>query len=1009
MTSTDTSTSRHKIRRWVLWLGMFGIALAAVGNALSAQLAWIKFFDNLHWTSATLAAAILAELGRRDATPEQRRTQTCFALGFAGYALGQLTWDLQSWLDYHEFPSPSDCFYLWLGPCLSFGLVNEIRRHCQKSTCKIIFLDTLSLSTAALTLVLALYLPHRGDMALLALSVLIAYPVSLLIVVAIVLMMIPNLRIRPTLPLTAFLMSTLITALSWMRWNLLAFGNATIDGDPLNLSFSVAVLLAGLVCSQWHLEQSKQPLWIKLCEGFLRFLPLINVLLASAAVVAVTANNSELVLQQKLTIGGALLVILLAMIRQGALLKDREQLLLTQALLRTVIDTAPLRIFWKNTQCRYLGCNQAFARDAGFREPNELLGKDDQQLAWRSQALLYQEDDRSVMNSRQAKLNYEEPQIGPDGRQIWLRTSKVPLLDAEGQVIGVLGVYDEISHIKDYQDNLKLTARVFENTQEMLMVTGADRKILNVNDAFCKITGYSREEVLGKTPGFLRSGMQNKSFYQTMWQAIRNTGHWNGEIWNRKKDGSIYPELLTISTISDEQGRISHYVGIASDISHIKQHEKQLEHIAHYDALTGVPNRVLLVDRMKQAIAQTRREHKLLAICYLDLDGFKPINDHYGHHIGDRVLIELTERMTHIMRESDTLARLGGDEFVVLLQGLEQIDECWHSMDRLLRCIAEPIHIEQMTATVTASIGLTIYPLDDQDPDTLLRHADHAMYQAKQLGKNRHFLYDASEDQHARDQQAFFKEIADGLQQHEFELFYQPKVKMATRQVVGVEALIRWRHPQRGLLTPNRFLPEIENTPMEIAVGDWVIDCALAQAGQWLRAGHSIPISVNVAGPQLLEADFLAKLASALARHPEVPPELLELEILETAALEIARSSSLIDSVRSQLGVAFALDDFGTGYSTLTYLKQLPVSTLKIDQSFVRDMLEDQGDRAIVEGVIALAKVFGRKTVAEGVETDKHFQMLQTLGCQIAQGYYIAKPMPAAELMSWYQTYCRDR
>jgi diguanylate cyclase (GGDEF)-like protein/PAS domain S-box-containing protein len=585
---------------------------------------------------------------------------------------------------------------------------------------------------------------------------------------------------------------------------------------------------------------------------------------------------------------------------------------------------------------------------------------------------------------------------------MWLRTSKIPLKNSEGKVIGVLGIYEDITELKDYYDKLNLMKSMFEHTQENIIIANSKKELIDVNNAFTKITGYERDEVLGKNPRFLQSGYQSDEFYKTMWQSINDTGHWNGEIWNKKKDGEVYPTFTTISAIINDKGQPSHYVGIASDITALKKHEKQLERIAHYDALTGIPNRVLLSDRMKQAIAQTKRDNKLLAVCYLDLDGFKPINDNFGHHSGDNVLIQITQRIIPIIREGDTLARLGGDEFVILLLGLESVEECIHSVDRLLLSIAKPLDFDDLSATVTASIGLTIYPIDNQDPDTLLRHADQAMYIAKQSGKNRYHYHDSSLDEQSLIEQQFLNEISVGLKNQQFELYYQPKVSMIDKSVVGVEALIRWNHPQKGFLPPALFLPAIENTKLEIELGDWVINQALFQSQQWLELGHFIPISINVAGQQLLESDFIDKLMAVFAKYPDVPNTLLELEILETAALEIDRSFAVIELVKSKLGLTFALDDFGTGYSTLTYLKQLPVSVLKIDQSFVRDMLEDIGDKAIVEGVVALAKVFNMKTVAEGVETEKHFQELKKINCEIAQGYGIARPMSEVNFMKWY-------
>lgn len=993
----------------VFLVGSFGILIGILGCYVATESMWMKFFDNLHWTSGTFASAICAGLSYKEAiSREQRLVKIWFLLGFGGYALGQLIWDIQVFANYNKFPSPSDLFYLWLGPCLVFGLITEIYIHkLSRITYKIILLDVLSLSIASLALVLILYLPQRGAVDSVSFLVLIAYPVSLLMVVNLSLIMIPTLRLTLSNHLLWFLVGLIVIALSWMRWNLLALIGFTMDGEMLNAAFSIGILIAGISSSTWNLKKSESAQWDSVCESFLRLMPLVNVLLASTAMIFVFDNHNKVGIQQNLTIGAALLVIVMAMIRQRLLLNEREQLLLTQSFLRTIIDASPQRIFWKDTDCRYLGCNAVFAKDAGVMNPEDLIGKNDYELSWSENAALYQADDKDVMVRKESKLNYEEPQMTDTGDIIWLRTSKIPLQNQEGNVIGILGMYDDITELKEYYDKLNLMKSMFEHTQENIMIANSKKELIDVNAAFTKITGYERDEVLGKNPRFLRSGYQSDEFYKNMWQSVNDTGYWSGEIWDRKKDGQLYPSFTTLSAINDNNGDPSHYVSIATDITALKKHEKQLERTAHYDALTGIPNRLLLADRMKQAIAQTKRDKKLLAVCYIDLDGFKPINDNFGHHIGDQVLIKVTERIIPIIREGDTLARLGGDEFVILLLGLEDLDQCIQCVERLLVAIAKSIEIDDLTATVTASIGLTIYPIDDHDPDTLLRHADHAMYIAKQSGKNRYHYYDGSIDEQNLTEQQFLNEVSEGLKNEQFELYYQPKVSMADKSVVGVEALIRWNHPQKGFLTPALFLPAIEKTKLEIELGDWVINQALFQSQQWLESGHFIPISINVTGQQLLESDFIDKLMTVFAKYPNVPNTLLELEILETAALEIDYSFSVIELIKSKLGLTFALDDFGTGYSTLTYLKQLPASVLKIDQSFVRDMLDDVGDKAIVEGVIALAKVFNMKTVAEGVETDDHFQSLKIMGCEVAQGYGIAKPMPEKDFMQWYKVHNR--
>ena len=555
--------------------------------------------------------------------------------------------------------------------------------------------------------------------------------------------------------------------------------------------------------------------------------------------------------------------------------------------------------------------------------------------------------------------------------------------------------------LKYYQEKLQLSAKIIENSKEAVFVTDIACNIIDVNNAFTKVTGYSLGDVLGQNPSILNSGHQDSEFYAAIWHEVAMNGQWSGELYNRRKDGELYPEGINIIAILDDSGRITHYVGIATDITLQKQRESRLEHIAHYDALTGIPNRVLLADRMKQALIQTQRDKKLLGVCYLDLDGFKPVNDTLGHQAGDLVLIEIAHRIGQTIRAGDTVARLGGDEFAILLTDLSYEEECAVTIARILVAISRPILINKRSFMLSASIGVTLFPLDSSEPDTLLRHADHAMYAAKQSGKNCYHLYNTTHDSKVRLHNEALKRIRIGLRQHEFKLFYQPKVDMRTGNLVGVEALIRWQHPERGLLFPIDFLPLIELDDLIVELGDWVINTVLAQLRKWLAAGCNIKISFNVAGRQLQHEDFIAKLDAALALYPEIPSNLLELEILETSALEIVQSAQIILDACTQLGVSFALDDFGTGYSSLIYLKTLPVRTLKIDQTFVRDMLENDGDRAIVQSIIALAHSFKRKTVAEGIETQEHFEALLSMGCDIGQGYGIARPMPSDEFMAW--------
>ncbi|RKZ98873.1 MAG: hypothetical protein DRQ43_00880 [Gammaproteobacteria bacterium] len=561
---------------------------------------------------------------------------------------------------------------------------------------------------------------------------------------------------------------------------------------------------------------------------------------------------------------------------------------------------------------------------------------------------------------------------------------------------------------KQAEGLLKLHDTAFNSAHEGITLTDTDGNIITVNPAFTRITGYQQEEVIGRNPRVLKSGRHDIDFYRAMWRSILDTGNWRGEIWNKNKYGEIYPELLSITAVHDSNGDVSNYVAVFSDISLIKEQEQQLKKMAYYDALTKLPNRSLLTDRIIQAILQTQRSDVFMAICYLDLDGFKPVNDTYGHELGDSLLIEMSNRLQECLRGGDTVARIGGDEFVILLVGMDKIEEYELAMRRLMKAITQEFLIRGNSVMLTASIGVTLYPYDDCDAGTLLRHADQAMYQAKQKGKNCYHLFDPEKDTLARSQHERILRIENALKADELILYYQPKVNMRTGSVTGMEALIRWQHPERGLLSPIEFLPFIEEHELIVQVGNWVIETALTQLEDWHSSGLDFQVSVNIASLQLQQPDFVEGLKSAFARHPDFDAGRLELEVLETAALEDIVNVSRVIEECHELGVSFALDDFGTGYSSLTYLKRLPASTLKIDRSFVRDMLHDPGNLAIVHSILGLATAFQRHTIAEGAETQEHCRLLMQLGCQTVQGYIIAKPMPADKVLVWVKSWQAD-
>ena len=679
-----------------------------------------------------------------------------------------------------------------------------------------------------------------------------------------------------------------------------------------------------------------------------------------------------------------------------------------ELLLKQVLDTSSVAIFLVDRNGQITQANQRMV---------EMFGTSTEALVGSAYVSLVPVAERETAQQRlldctdnaKSSIGVDRLFCRSDQSEFWGHLTARRLVDAHGEDRGLVGVIADISVRKEAEEKNQLAASVFSHAREGITITAADGAIIDVNDAFTRITGYTREEALGKNPRIIKSDHHEPEFYAAMWRDLLEKGYWNGEIWNRRKNGELYPELLTISAVRDEQGATLHYVALFTDITPMKEHEEQLKQMAHFDLLTTLPNRVLLGDRLHQAMSLTLRRKQLLTVGYLDLDGFKTINDTHGHRTGDQLLVALASRMRQTLREGDTLARLGGDEFVVVLSDLDDVSASLPMLNRLLNAAAQPVRVGEHVLQVSASLGVAFYPQsDDVDADQLLRQADQAMYQAKLAGKNRYQIFDADQDRSLRGRHESLERIRRALIDNEFVLYYQPKVNMRTGKVVGAEALIRWQHPDKGPLPPAVFLPVIENHPLSVEVGEWVVGRALEQVQAWHDAGLDVPVSVNICPRQLQQIDFASRLRQILALHPAVKPGDLTLEVLETSAMEdLAGVSAIIEDCQ-RLGVRFSLDDFGTGYSSLTYLKRLSVDQLKIDQSFVRDMLEDPDDLTILEGVISLAGAFRREVIAEGVETVAHGEMLLLLGCELAQGYGIARPMPAAELPGWAATWHPD-
>lgn len=681
-------------------------------------------------------------------------------------------------------------------------------------------------------------------------------------------------------------------------------------------------------------------------------------------------------------------------VRDVARLKLEEEL---------ILSTTSDGILALDTEGKHTIVNQAAAHLLGY-EVDEMLGKQSHPMWHHSyeDGTPFPEKECPIyatMEHGQVIVQSESLFWRKDGSNFPVEYSSSPFIE-NGNIKGVVVIFRDITQRKSHEYKLHQYATVFKTLGEGVFITDANANIISVNPAFTTITGYTSEEMIGKTPKVLSSGRQDKEFYVQMWDTLHKEGEWQGEMWNRKKNGQFFPEWLTITTNLDEKGKLLNYIGVFSDISTIKKTEDDLRFLAHHDPLTGLPNRILLQEHLEHALEHAHKTNGKIALLFLDLDRFKEVNDSLGHPLGDLLLQKVANQLLQTVHDEDMVARPSGDEFVILLENVKSSNKVALVAQKILTALNHPEKVEEHDITMTASIGIAISPTDGADTIALFKNADTALYRAKDKGRNSFEFY--SEDMGVSSLETLYLNTAlnTALQKEQFTLYYQPQIDAQTGNAIGAEALVRWNSPDMGLVSPLRFIPLVEDTGLIVPLGEWILHKACTQMKQWIDKGIALDhVAVNISGRQLSH-NYIVDTIKNILRETRLDPKYLELEITESVIMKDEHYVAMLNELKS-LGLRISIDDFGTGYSSLSRLKNLPIDKLKIDKSFIDGIPGDEDDNKIVQVIIGLANGLNLNLIAEGVETSQQKDFLLKQGCKHIQGYLYSKPLPPKEFEEW--------
>lgn len=665
---------------------------------------------------------------------------------------------------------------------------------------------------------------------------------------------------------------------------------------------------------------------------------------------------------------------------------------------RAVFQNAGVGVVMADNLGAFVEANPAFCSMIGYSQ-DELRGLNLQDITHPDDLGEHQRMRREIASGTRDTFHVTKRYVAKDKRLVWARLMvKAIHDDNSSEVRFIVAVIEDITERKRLEDHMRLAATVFENTGEGLFVTDAHQRIIHVNPAFTEITGYQPADVVGKTPRVLSSGRHGSEFYQHMWQAIAETGKWQGEIWDRRASGEMFASWVNIAAVRGDGGAVSNYVAVFSDITSRKQIEERLSYQANHDPLTHLPNRTLFHERLNRALARAHRNQTMVALLFIDLDRFKQVNDTMGHLAGDQLLQVVSERLSNCIRQGDTVARLAGDEFTIVLEDIVDPRDAAGVAHKVLRVLSDPFDLTGGEARISASIGVALYPVDAGDSQGLIKLADAAMYGAKNTGRNGCQFHSEAVNAEAFERLALENALRAGLDNCEFQLFYQPIFDFKTGRVAAVEALLRWRHPEVGLVVPGQFLAMADETGLIVPIGRWVLERACADIRS-LRGSVApqIRLHINLSARQLRQLDLVETMAATL-EATDLPPAALVIEVPESSAVDKGQDPAALFAQINALGVGLSIDEFGSGYSSFSFLRRLPVDELKIAQSFVRNSAASTDDSEIVTAVVAVARGLHRSVVAPGIETEEQLACLNSFGCDRAQGFLLARPMPLDEL-----------